>query len=149
MVSVAVASTHTLKIDTCPLEPSLDDRLKRFWELESLGITQNEASPYDKFVQRIKFDGQRYDVNLGWKEYHPPLPDHLNLCRGLTTISIDWSHPRGSQRAEISYTLTRNHEKSQEIMNHKSEITYKSRVRNQKISSVPAQARSVYLRAMS
>ena len=32
-------------------------------------------------MQQIKFDGQRYEVNLPWKEYHPPLPDHLDLCR--------------------------------------------------------------------
>ena len=50
------------KIDTCTLEPNLDDQLKQFWELESLGITENEASVYDKFVQQIRFDGQRYEA---------------------------------------------------------------------------------------
>ena len=35
-VNLAVTSTHALKIDSCPLEPSLEDRLKQFWELESL-----------------------------------------------------------------------------------------------------------------
>ena len=54
------------KIDTCTLEPNLDDQLKQFWELESLGITENEASVYDKFVQQIRFDGQRYEVSLPW-----------------------------------------------------------------------------------
>ena len=79
-VNLTLTSTHALKIDTCPVEPNLEDHLKRFWELESLGITKDEASVYDKFVQRIRFDGQRYEVGLPWKEHHPPLPDHLDLC---------------------------------------------------------------------
>ena len=33
--------THTLKIDAFKVEPSLDDQLKQFWELESLGIPIN------------------------------------------------------------------------------------------------------------
>ena len=79
-VNLTLTSTHALKIDTCPLEPNLEDRLKQFWELESLGITKNEASVYDKFVQQIRFDGQRYEVSLPWKEHHPPLPDNFDLC---------------------------------------------------------------------
>ena len=79
-VNLTLTSTHALKIDTCPLEPNLEDHLKRFWELESLGIAKDEASVYDKFVQQIRFDGNRYEVSLPWKEHHPPLPDHLDLC---------------------------------------------------------------------
>jgi hypothetical protein len=78
-VNLTPTSTHAL-IDTCTLEPNLDNRLKQFWELESLGITKNEASVYDKFVQQIRFDGRRYEVSLPWKEHHPPLPDYLDLC---------------------------------------------------------------------
>ena len=62
------------------MEPSLDDCLKRFWDLESLGITKEETSVYKRFVQRIKFDGHRYEVCLLWKECHPLLPDHCELC---------------------------------------------------------------------
>ena len=80
-VNLTLTSTHALKIDTCTLEPNLDNRLKQFWELESLGITKNEASVYGKFVQQILFDGQRYEVSLPWKEHHLPLPDYLDLCR--------------------------------------------------------------------
>ena len=72
---------HTLKIDTFKVEPSLDDQLKRFWELESLGIPTDEAPVYEKFLQQIRFDGRRYEVSLPWKEHHPSLPDHYELCR--------------------------------------------------------------------
>ena len=79
-VNLSLVSAHTLRIDTYSVETSLDSRLTQFWELESLGIMKNETSVYEKFVQQIKFDGQRYEVKLPWKEHHPPLPDNLNLC---------------------------------------------------------------------
>ena len=34
----------------------------------------------EKFVQKIKSDGNRYEVHLPWKECHPPLPDNRELC---------------------------------------------------------------------
>ena len=80
MVNLTFTSTHTLKIDAYPTEPTLDDRLKQFWELESLGIMKDETSAYEKFVQQIRFEGQRYEVSLPWKEHHPPLPDNFELC---------------------------------------------------------------------
>ena len=80
-VNLTLAATHALKIDTHPVEQNLDDQLRRFWELESLGIMKDEPSVYDKFVQRISFDGQRYQVSLPWKENAPPLPDNFELCR--------------------------------------------------------------------
>ena len=43
---------------------------------------KDEPSVYDKFVQQISFDGQRYQVSLPWKEDIPPLPDNLELCKG-------------------------------------------------------------------
>ena len=84
-VNLPLTPTHVLKIDACALEPSLDDRLKQFWDLESLGISKDETSVYDKFVQQIRFDGQRYEVSLPWKEHHPSLPDHLDLCHKRLT----------------------------------------------------------------
>lgn len=81
VVNLTLTSTHTLKIEACSIEAALDDRLKLFWELESLGITEVETSVYDKFVQQIRFDGRRYEVTLPWKEHHPHLPDHFDLCR--------------------------------------------------------------------
>ena len=78
--TLMLTATHALKIDTHPVEQNLDNQLKQFWELESLGIMKNESSVYDKFVQQISFDGQRYQLSLPWKENHSPLPDNLELC---------------------------------------------------------------------
>ncbi len=80
-VNLAVATTHALKIDSFVAEPSLDDQLKRFWELESLGIPIHQSSVYERFLKHIRFDGKRYQVCLPWKEHHSPLPDHYGLCR--------------------------------------------------------------------
>lgn len=73
------APTHTLKVEAHTCEESLDDQLRRFWDLESLGIVPNESSVYEKFTQEISFDGQRYEVSLPWKETHSPLPDNHDL----------------------------------------------------------------------
>ena len=59
----------------------LESKLERFWRLESLGIIPNESSVYDDFQQRIRFDGQRYEINLPWKEPHPMLPDNYSLSK--------------------------------------------------------------------
>lgn len=80
-INLVCAVTHSLKIDIVSTEPTLDDQLKRFWDLESLGIVKEEASVYEKFIQRIRLDNHRYEVCLPWKESHPPLPDHQGLCR--------------------------------------------------------------------
>ena len=44
--------------------------LERFWKLESLRILPNENSMYDEFEERISHDGERYVVNLPWREPH-------------------------------------------------------------------------------
>ena len=44
IVNLTLTSTHVLKNDTFALEPNSEDHLKRLWELESLGIIEDEAS---------------------------------------------------------------------------------------------------------
>ena len=47
---VATHSTHTSRVDTFTKQESLDAGLRRFWELDSLGILKNEQSVYEKFT---------------------------------------------------------------------------------------------------
>ena len=86
---MTVFSTHSLKIssDVRSENEELNNNLKRFWELESLGISTNEQSVYDKFTNMITFKNGRYEVHLPWKESHQVLPDnyHLSLKR-LTNL---------------------------------------------------------------
>ena len=61
----------------------MDDRLKSFWELESFGISPSSSSDslvYEEFENSIHFVDGRYQVELPWKESHPPLADHYDLC---------------------------------------------------------------------
>ena len=80
---VNLTSTHVLKcqVSNHPDPDLLESKLKSFWMLESLGIVPNESSVYDDFQQCICFDGQRYEVNLPWKEPHPMLPDNYSLSK--------------------------------------------------------------------
>ena len=59
-------SIHSLKVETYNEQESLDIRLRRFWELESLGILKNELRVYEKFTQQISFKQGRYEVQLPW-----------------------------------------------------------------------------------
>lgn len=75
-------TTHTLAVDGYSPEDSkqdLDSKLKAFWDLESIGIKSNECSVYQEFEKMITFKGNRYEVSLPWKQFHPKLPDHYDL----------------------------------------------------------------------
>jgi hypothetical protein len=58
-------------------------RFKRFWDLESLGITETSERNERKFLEDIKFEGQRYEVGLPWKENQRQLVTRdLEPCTG-------------------------------------------------------------------
>ena len=73
--------THTLHVECAPQlnEPSLEERLKSFWDLESLGITQPDRTVIDEFQDSIRFVDGRYEVSLPWKDSCPLLPDNYQL----------------------------------------------------------------------
>ena len=46
-----LATTHVLKVEAQPQEPQcLDKQLRSFWELESLGVQEEEKTLYDEFT---------------------------------------------------------------------------------------------------
>ncbi|XP_028398884.1 uncharacterized protein LOC114522411 [Dendronephthya gigantea] len=79
-ITTNLVDTHILRIDTPSFqeEPNLNlnENLKKFWDLESVGIRYNEPSIYDKFVEDIRFNGTRYEAKLPFKEHHPTIPDN-------------------------------------------------------------------------
>ena len=79
--ALTLTATHALRVETLGTERNLDDQLRQFWELESLGIPREEKPVYEQFEQQVSFDRQRYEVSLPWKPNHLPLPDHYELCR--------------------------------------------------------------------
>uniref|UniRef100_A0A1X7V0F8 Uncharacterized protein n=1 Tax=Amphimedon queenslandica TaxID=400682 RepID=A0A1X7V0F8_AMPQE len=81
---VNLISSHTLFSSTTEgleLKLDLDTKLKKVCDLESIGITVEEPSVYEVFKQHITFKEQCYVVSLPWKESHPGLPTHLELCQ--------------------------------------------------------------------
>ena len=78
--SMNLVTTHVLRVDTQQNDSiSLDDRLRSFWDLESLGIHEPEKTMYDEFANAITFQDGRYKVSLPWKDFHEPLPDNYQL----------------------------------------------------------------------
>ena len=86
---VSTSSTHLLRADTTHDTSTLSEELKRFRDLESLGILNQEATVKESFTQQIVFKQGRYEVHLPWKETHPPLLDNyvlsLKRLKGLLT----------------------------------------------------------------
>ena len=86
--SMNLTTTHVLHVDSQRAESAgLEEQLRSFWELESLGIHQEEKTLYDDFTSNVAFQDGRYKVSLPWKEFHDPLPDNYQLSlkrlRGL------------------------------------------------------------------
>ena len=60
-------TTHVLRADSLQpdLEP-LDDALRSFWELESLGICGPEKTVHDEFADTITFKDWRLSLKRLW-----------------------------------------------------------------------------------
>ena len=55
--------------------------MKRLWDLETLGIIQKENSMHEHFIKSIHLNKERrYRTKLPFKENHPILYDHFDLC---------------------------------------------------------------------
>ncbi|XP_068735432.1 uncharacterized protein [Montipora capricornis] len=89
--SINLTETHVLKISNCVIEggDSLEEEIKHFWDLETLGIKHDEPTVYEKFIEDIRHNGQRYEVKLPFKEDHPLLPDNYHLSK-MRLESLLW-----------------------------------------------------------
>ena len=73
-------TAHVLKSDTTQSSSEdLDEVLRSFWKLESLGVECSEDSVLDSFSQTIQYNEGRYEVTLPWKDSHPELPTNYEL----------------------------------------------------------------------
>ena len=77
-------STYALEIE------NLETGLKRFWDLETLGIRDSEDDIYERFADNVSFKNGQYGVKLPWKEPHPPLPDNYQLSLKRLTGLLRW-----------------------------------------------------------
>ena len=83
--STNLVTTHVLRVDSQPsIQCPLEEQLRSFWELESIGILEPERTLLDEFSDTITFREGRYEVPLPWKQLHKPLPDNYLLsCKRL------------------------------------------------------------------
>ena len=81
--SVNLVSTHFLvdnDYQTPEGKQGLDHQLKKFWDLECMGIKSGESSVYNEFENIILFKDSRYVVSLPWKHSHQSLPSNYELA---------------------------------------------------------------------
>ncbi|XP_068670957.1 uncharacterized protein [Montipora foliosa] len=80
--TVNLTATHVLKVESSVINhDDLAAELKKFWDYESFGIHDDNATLYDKFVNEVEFVEGRYQVRLPFKEDHDLLPDNFALCK--------------------------------------------------------------------
>ena len=79
--AVTLTATYMLKIGCYAAngERGLNENISKFWDLDAVGIKDNEISIYEKFKDDIKFENNSYSVKLPVKEFHPILPDNYLL----------------------------------------------------------------------
>ncbi|XP_003382170.1 Pao retrotransposon peptidase family protein [Trichinella spiralis] len=73
------------------VEPSVEDLLRRFWEIEEMGVPfrceSDEVDPEKRFREGLSYDGTRYSVRLLWKNSGCWLPDNFAVAkRRLETL---------------------------------------------------------------
>ncbi|KAK2546895.1 hypothetical protein P5673_033374 [Acropora cervicornis] len=86
---VNLLTCHTLRLNTSSFndlnvsrkdgDPLLE-QVKKFWEIESIGVSPHEGTVHDKLLDTIRACDGRYEVSLPWKEQHALLPDNYALA---------------------------------------------------------------------
>ena len=70
---------HVMKI-VCGQDNCLNEKINWFGDLDTIRMSDNETSVYDKFIDSIKFENERYSVALPFTENRPMLSDNYQLC---------------------------------------------------------------------
>ena len=84
-----VNPTHVMKI-VCNPDNSLNEKIDKFWNLDTIGIKENETSVYDRFVSDITFENNRCTVSLSFKENRPILPGNHQLSLNRLKKLKEW-----------------------------------------------------------
>ena len=107
-------SKHTSAMLTMVENNEVTASLRRFWELESIGIveavnptmSQEEELAVNDFNDGLNFDGKNYEVRLPWKRDHPKLEN--NYAQAVKRLeSIERKLKRDPEKAE-AYTTAIN-----------------------------------------
>ena len=86
---VTLVTCHTLRLNTSSCDDlnisrkdgdPLVEQVKKFWELESIGVSPHEGTVHDRFLDTIRWCDGRYEDSLPWKEQHALLLDNYALA---------------------------------------------------------------------
>ena len=81
---VHLVTSHTLRLDTSSCDDIVTEKriydplleqVKKFWEREAIGVSTQEETVDEKFLDTIHLNKGRYEVSLPWKEQHTLLQD--------------------------------------------------------------------------
>ena len=61
-------------------EAQLSEEIKKFWNLDSVGIRDDEVSVYEKHTSKIEFKKGQYEVGLPLKENFPAVEGNSDKC---------------------------------------------------------------------
>ena len=76
---VHLVRSHTLWLDTTSCDDRVTDKriydplleqVKKFWELEAIGVSTQEKTMHEKFLDTFYPYNSCYEVSLPWKEQH-------------------------------------------------------------------------------
>ena len=72
---------HVCHTQAHPLN-ELGSQMKRFWELDSIGISNKEKQPYNYFEDNIcKNQEICYEMKRAFKENYPLIHDNFQMCK--------------------------------------------------------------------
>ena len=82
-------SSHILFINSDQKSESLglENKLDRFWDLESIGILDNKKHSQEHFIESIYLNEKNQnETKLPFKENHTLLHDHFDLCKKVYKV---------------------------------------------------------------
>ena len=98
---VHLVRSHTLWLDTSSCDDRVTDKriydplleqVKKFWELEAIGVSTQEKTMHEKFLDTIYPYNSCYEVSLPWKEQHVLLLD--NYAQAVSHLASVPKHLR-------------------------------------------------------
>ena len=78
--NISINHISTMEINFHQAQDSLENQVKKFWDLETLGIREVENDVIEEVVERITLNNEgRYEVSLPFKEDSPIIPDNFKV----------------------------------------------------------------------
>ena len=77
--SMCTPSAHVMKIQNYETNVELHEAMSRFWDLDVIGISENETTLHEQVENNVKFVNGRYSTSLPFKEENPDIPKNYNI----------------------------------------------------------------------